>query len=78
MVALGALLPVALLPLPFALGVGYTLLRRYSPALVRMQLGLERALDSLEHGITGAANQIHDRSGLMGLLAEEVRKALKS
>jgi hypothetical protein len=78
MVALGALLPVALLPLPFALGIGYTLLRRYSPALVRMQLGLERALDSLEHGITGSANQIHDRSGLMGLLAEEVRKALKS
>lgn len=78
MVALGALLPVALLPLPFALGIGYTLLRRYSPALARMQLGLERALDSLEHGITGAVNQIHDRSGLMGLLAEEVRKALKS
>jgi len=78
MVALGALLPVALLPLPFALGVGYTLLRRYSPALARIQLGLERALDSLEHGISKASNQLHDRSGLMGLLAEEVRKALKS
>jgi hypothetical protein len=78
MVALGALLPVALLPLPFALGVGYTLLRRYSPALARMQLGLERALDSLEQSITRVPNQFQERSGLMGLLAEEVRKALKS
>jgi hypothetical protein len=78
MVALGALLPVALLPLPFALGFGYTLLRRYSPALARMQLGLERALDSLEHGITKVSNQFQERSGLIGLLAEEVRKALKS
>jgi hypothetical protein len=78
MVALGALLPVALLPLPFALGIGYTLLRRYSPALARMQLGLERALDSLEHGISTASRQLHERSGLMELLAEEVRKALKS
>jgi len=78
MVALGALLPVALLPLPFALGIGYTILRRYSPTLARMQLGLERALDSLEHGVTRASNQFQDRSGLMGLLAEEVRKALKS
>lgn len=78
MVALGALLPVALLPLPFALGVGYTLLRRYSPALARMQLGLERALDSLEHGNSRASHQLQERSGLMGLLADEVRKALKS
>jgi hypothetical protein len=78
MVALGALLPIALLPLPFALGVGYTILRRYGPTLARMQLGLERALDSLEHGVTKVANQFQERSGLMGLLAEEVRKALKS
>ena len=78
MVALGALLPVALLPLPFALGVGYVILHRYGPALNRLQLGLERALDSLEHGITRASRQLHERSGLMELLADEVRKALKS
>jgi hypothetical protein len=78
MIALGALLPVALLPLPFALGVGYVLLHRYGPALSRLQLGLERALDSLEHGITRTPRQLPDRSGLMGLLADEVRKALKS
>jgi hypothetical protein len=78
MIALGALLPVALLPLPFALGVGYVILHRYAPALSRLQLGLERALDSLEHDITSTPRPLPDRSGLMGLLADEVRKALKS
>lgn len=78
MIALGALLPVALLPLPFALGVGYVILHRYGPTLSRLQLGLERALDSLEHGITRSPYQLRERSGLMGLLADEVRKALKS
>jgi hypothetical protein len=78
MVALGALLPVALLPLPFALAAGYVVLRRYSPALARLHLGLERALDSLENGVAGEAHELPERSGLMGFLAEEVRKALKS
>lgn len=78
MVALGALLPVALLPLPFALGVGYTVLRRYGPALARLQLGLERALDSLENGVGKATRELAERAGLMELLADEVRKALKS
>ena len=78
MVALGALLPVALLPLPFAVAAGYIVIRRYSPALSRLQLGLERALDSLENGTTGSPPQLPERSGLMGLLADEVRKALKS
>jgi hypothetical protein len=78
MIALGALLPVALLPLPFALGVGYTVLRRYGPAVARLQLGLERALDSLENGVGKASHQLPERAGLMGLLADEVRKALKS
>ena len=78
MVALGALLPVALLPLPFALGVGYTVVRRYGPTLARIQLGLERALDTLENGVAKSSGQFQERSGLMGLLADEVRKALKS
>jgi hypothetical protein len=78
MVVLGALLPVALLPLPIALGVGYTVLRRYRPALDRLQLGLERALDSLENGVGKTSHQLTERAGLMGLLADEVRKALKS
>jgi hypothetical protein len=78
MIALGAFLPVALLPLPFALGVGYTIVRRYRPAVARLQLGLERALDSLESGAGKSPRELADRSGLMGVLAEEVRKALKS
>jgi hypothetical protein len=78
MVALGALLPVALLPLPFALGIGYTILRRTGPALARLQLGLERALDSLEIGVGKSTYQLSEHAGLMGLLADEVRKALKS
>jgi hypothetical protein len=78
MVALGALLPVALLPLPLALGAGYAVLRRYGPTVARLQLGLERALDSLENGVGKATRQLSERAGLMELLADEVRKALKS
>jgi len=79
LVALGALLPLALLPLPVALGVGYGVLRRFGPALARIQLGLERALDFLEQGGATPQHQLPDRSaGILGLLADEVRKALKS
>jgi hypothetical protein len=78
MVALGALLPVALLPLPVALGLGYGVLRRYAPAVARIQLGLERALDFLEQGSAAPQLQLSDRyTGILGLLADEVRKALK-
>ncbi|HEX5964213.1 MAG TPA: hypothetical protein VFY42_10830, partial [Gemmatimonadales bacterium] len=79
MVALGALLPVALLPLPVAFGLGYGVLRRFGPAVARIQLGLERALDFLEQGSTAPQLQLSDRyTGILGLLADEVRKALKS
>lgn len=78
MVALGALLPVALLPLPVALGVGYSVFRRYGPTVARIKLGLERVLDSLENGATRPSPGFSDRSGLMGILTHELRKALKS
>ncbi|MEP7226999.1 MAG: hypothetical protein ABI785_06540 [Gemmatimonadales bacterium] len=79
LLALGALLPLALLPLPVALGVGYGVLRRFGPALFRIQLGLERALDFLEQGGGMLQHQLPDRNaGILGLLADEVRKALKS
>jgi hypothetical protein len=78
MVALGALLPVALLPLPVALGIGYGVVRRSAPAVARIQLGLERALDFLEQGAGSSRHQLPERSaGILGLLADEVRKALK-
>jgi len=78
LVALGALFPVALLPLPVALGFGYGTMRRLGPALARIQLGLERALDFLEQGGATPQHQLPDRTaGIMGLLADEVRKALR-
>jgi hypothetical protein len=77
MIALGALLPVALVPLPVAAGIGYAVLRRYGPAVARIQLGLERALDALESGTGKSLPGPKDRSGLMGLLTDELRKALK-
>jgi hypothetical protein len=78
LVALGALLPVALIPVPVALGLGYGVARQYRSALSRIQLGLERALDQLEHH--GAqADRLPPRrpAGLLGLLAEEIRRSLR-
>ena len=78
MVALGAFLPIALLPLPIALGIGYTVFRRYQPAADRIRLGLERALDALESGKGRVLPPSAERGGIVGLLADELRKALKS
>jgi hypothetical protein len=61
-----------------ALGAGYGVLRRFGPAVARIQLGLERALDFLEQGGATPQHQLPDRNtGILGLLADEVRKALK-
>lgn len=77
MVALGALLPVALLPMPVALGLGYGVARQYRFALARIQLGLERALDQLEHHGAQADRLLPRRpAGLLGMLAEEIRRSL--
>jgi len=78
LVALGALLPVALIPAPVALGLGYVMLRRYGPVVARIQLGLERVLDHLEQGGHRAGRQLPPQPGLIDLLANEVRRALKS
>lgn len=77
MVVLGALLPVALIPIPVALGMGYGVARRYRSALARIQLGLERALDQLEQ--RGHANALPPRRapGLLGLLADEIRRSIR-
>jgi hypothetical protein len=77
LVALGAMLPLALLPLPVALGLGYTTVRRYAPAVERLKLGLERALDHLEQSAGKPQSRLPERSlGILGVL-EEVRKVLK-
>jgi hypothetical protein len=76
--AVGALLPVVLVPLPLALGLGYLALRRYGPVVARIQLGLERVLDQLEHGTRAERLLPPAPPRLLDLLANEVRKALKS
>lgn len=79
MVVLGALLPVALIPVPLGLGLGYALGRRYGPTLARIQLGLERALDFVEQGAARPEHQLPPRRPrILDLLASEVRKALRS
>jgi hypothetical protein len=78
MVVLGALVPVALIPVPVALGVGYAVARQYRSTLARIQLGLERALDQLEHGAAAVERQLPRRpAGLLGMLAEEIRRSLR-
>jgi hypothetical protein len=78
MVVLGALMPVALLPVPVALGVGYGVARQYRPALARLQLGLERALDNLEQDGTQPTRQLAGRTpGLLGILAEVIKRSLR-
>jgi hypothetical protein len=76
--AVGAIFPFPLIPLPLGLGLGYMALRRYGPVVARIQLGLERALDQLEHGSRADRLLPPTPPRLMDLLAEEVRKALKS
>jgi hypothetical protein len=75
--AVGAVLPVVLIPLPLALGLGYIALRRYGPVVARIQLGLERALDQLEHGSRADRLLPATPPRLMDLLADELRKVLK-
>ena len=65
-------------PLPFALGVGYGVMRQYHPKLARIQLGLERTLDHLQQNDVRPRQLPPVRPGLVNLLADEVRKALKS
>ncbi|HUQ14598.1 MAG TPA: hypothetical protein VM094_00980 [Gemmatimonadales bacterium] len=76
--AVGAIFPVVLIPLPLGLGLGYMALRRYGPVFARIQLGLERALDQLEHGSRADRLLPPTPPRLLELLADEVRKALKS
>ncbi|MBA3316474.1 MAG: hypothetical protein H0T50_00080 [Gemmatimonadales bacterium] len=74
----GAIFYVVLIPLPLALGLGYVALRRYGPVVARIQLGLERALDQLEQGTRADRLLPPAPPRLVDLLANEVRKALKS
>jgi len=79
LVVLGALLPAAIAVTPLGLVAGYVTARRYRDARQRIQVGLERALDHLEHGSARPEHQLPGRrAGLFGLLADEVLKSLRS
>jgi len=76
--ALNAFWLVLAVPMPFALGLGYGVTRRYRPVVERTRLGLERALDHLERGQVKPSHALPDgRPRLLDLIGEEVRKALK-
>ena len=75
---LGAFLPVALIPVPIALGLGYGVARQYRSALSRIQLGLERALDQLEQRGPHVERLPPPRApGLLGMLADEIRRSMR-
>lgn len=79
LVVIGAVLPVAVAVAPLGLIAGYVTARRFRGACERLQLGLERALDHLEHGSTRPEHQLPGRrAGLFGVLADEVLKSLRS
>jgi hypothetical protein len=69
---------LALAPLPFSLGAGWGILRRYRPVVERVRLGLERALDHLERGEPKPNHALPPRAGgVVGAILEEVRKAIQ-
>jgi hypothetical protein len=74
----GAVLPLLFVPVPVAMGLSVFILRQYGPVVARVQLGLERALDQLEHGARAQRMLPPAPPRLLDLLADEVRKALKS
>jgi hypothetical protein len=80
-VALAAMSPfllVALAPLPFGLGLGWLIASRFRPVAERVKLGLECVLDQLERGGIKPKHQLPERSaGIFGLIADEVKKAIK-
>jgi hypothetical protein len=79
LIVLGAMLPVAVAVTPVGLAAGYATARRFRSGCQRLQLGLERALDHLEHGSTRPEHQLPGRrAGLFGVLADEVLKSLRS
>jgi len=68
---------VALAPLPLFAGLGLAVSRQHRPVAARALLGLERALDHVERGEVKASHALPARSGgLMGLVLDEVRRAL--
>ena len=69
---------VAAIPLVAVAGLEWAVVRQYRPVVARVQLGLERALDHLEQGGVKTGQELPPpRGGLVGLIADELKRALK-
>lgn len=77
LLSLGAFVPIALVPLPVSLALGWGIMRQYPSKLERIQLGLERVLDHLEtRGVAPRRQLPPKQPGIIGLLVDEVRRSL--
>jgi hypothetical protein len=69
---------VAAVPLVLVTGLEWAVARQYRPLVDRVQLGLERALDHLEQGGVKTGQELPPpRPGIVGLIADELKRALK-
>ncbi len=74
--ALGVMVPVALLPAGIGLVAGTALARKRMGQVEQMQVSLEQVLDRLEHGEISADRPGADRGGTIERLASEIRRNL--
>ncbi len=78
LLVMGAFLPVAVAPAAGGLLISALVARQHRPIAERTRLGLERVLDQLERGAVKPSHALPDRrGGVIGLIADEVRKALR-
>ncbi len=80
LLTLGAMTAVAVLPVLGAPVAAWAITAQREPRARRIQLGLERALDHLEQGAAAPqpARPGPARGSVVNLIADEIRKALKS
>jgi hypothetical protein len=74
--ALGVMVPVALLPAGIGLVAGAALARKRMGQVEQVQVSLEQVLDRLEHGEISADRPGADRGGTIERLASEIRRNL--
>lgn len=76
---LGVMVPVALVPIPLGIAIGYSVVRARRSEVEKVQVALEQVLDKLEHGEidvppTEGAQPTHP----IARIAEEIRKQLSN
>lgn len=76
--AMSPFLILAVAPIPLGIGAAWAVARQYPPIAQRIKVGLESVLDHLERGAVKPQHQLPQRTpGLFGILADEVKKAIK-